>query len=171
MSDESSAEIRDARKDWMTEHRHMYLSSGGAKGHIMDLTAVGAHNFGTHCLVKYTGRKSGKIFITPLCYGDIGGEVVIVASKGGADEHPAWYLNIRESDEVEFQIATQAFRATWREPEGAEREKIWAFMVDSYPFYAQYQAGTERVIPLVVMKPVEEIEVFRESDATGVRQL
>ena len=171
MSDESSAEIRDARKDWMTQHRDMYLQSGGAKGHIMDLTAVGAHNFGTHCLIKYRGRKSGKIFITPLCYGDIGGEVVIVASKGGADEHPAWYLNIRDSEQVEFQIACQAFRASWREPEGAEREKIWNFMVDSYPFYAAYQASTGRTIPLVMMKPIEEIEVFKASDATGIRQL
>ena len=171
MSDETSAEIRDTRKDWMSQHRAMYLRSGGAEGHIMDLTAVGAHNFGTHCLIKYKGRKSGKVFITPLCYGDIGGEVVIVASKGGADEHPAWYLNIRDSDEVEFQIATQAFRASWREPVGAERDKVWSFMVDSYPFYAGYQASTERQIPLVMMKAVEEIPVFSEADATGVRQL
>ncbi len=171
MSDESSAEIRDARKDWMTQHRAMYLRSGGAQGHIMDLTAVGAHSFGTHCLVKYAGRKSGKIFITPLCYGDIGGEVVIVASKGGANEHPDWYLNIREMKAVEFQIATQAFRATWREPEGAEREKVWNFMVDCYPFYANYQASTQRRIPLVMMKPIEEIKVFTETDATGSRQL
>lgn len=171
MSDESSAQIRDARKDWMVQHRDMYLRSGGAQGHIMDLTAVGAHRFGTHCLIRYKGRKSGKTFITPLCYGDIGGEVVIVASKGGADEHPAWYLNIRESDEIAFQIATQAFRATWREPEGAERDKVWAFMVDSYPFYATYQASTQRQIPLVMMKPIEEIPVFTEADATGIRQL
>lgn len=171
MSDDSSAEIRDARKDWMSEHRHMYLSSGGTRGHIMDLTAVGGPNFGTHCLIKYTGRKSGKVFITPLCYGDIGGEVVIVASKGGADQHPAWYLNIRETDEVEFQIGGQAFRASWREPEGAEREKIWNFMVDCYAFYGDYQASTERRIPLVMMKVIEEIPVFKESDATGLRNL
>jgi deazaflavin-dependent oxidoreductase (nitroreductase family) len=171
MSDESSAQIRDTRKDWMTQHREMYLQSGGAKGHIMDLTAVGAHSFGSHCMIKYRGRKSGKVFITPLCYGAIGGEVVIVASKGGADEHPAWYLNIRDTTEVEFQIATQAFRATWREPTGAERDKVWDFMVSCYPFYANYQASTERQIPLVMMKPVAEIDVFKESDATGVRQL
>lgn len=171
MSDESSAEIRDARKDWMTQHRQMYLQSGGTEGHIMDLTPVGGRSLGTHCLIKYRGRKSGKIFITPLCYGIIGGEVVIVASKGGADEHPAWYLNLRESNEVEFQIASQAFRATWREPEGAERKKVWDFMVDCYPFYANYQASTERRIPLVMMKPVDAIRVFQESDATGTRQL
>ncbi len=170
MSDETSAEIRDARKDWVVEHRDMYLSSGGAKGHIMDVTPVGGRSFATHCLVKYVGRKSGKVFITPLCYADIGGEVVICASKGGADHHPAWYLNIREQDEVEFQIATQAFRATWREPEGAEREKVWAFMVDCHPFYAAYAEATDRVIPLVMLKAVEPIDVFRAEDATGLRQ-
>jgi deazaflavin-dependent oxidoreductase (nitroreductase family) len=170
MSDESSAEIRDARKDWVVEHREMYLRSGGAQGHVMDLTAVGGHPFTTHCLIKYRGRRSGKTYITPLCYGDIGGEVVIVASKGGADHHPDWYLNLRESEEIEFQIATQAFRGSWREPEGEEREKVWTFIVDNFPPYATYQASTERVLPVVMMTPAEEIEVFGESDATGVRQ-
>lgn len=170
MSNESSAELRDTRKDWISEHRGMYLQSGGAKGHVMDITAVGGHSFTTHCLIKYTGRKSGKIFITPLIYGDIGGEVVIVASKGGADQHPEWYLNIRDGKEVRFQIATQAFRGTWREPQGTERKKIWDFMVDIFPSYAKYQASTSREIPLVMMKPVEPIEVFKESDATGIRQ-
>lgn len=170
MSDDTSAAIRETRRDWITEHREMYLRSGGAQGHIMDVTAVGGRSFATHCLVKYIGRKSGKVFITPLCYGDIGGEVVICASKGGADEHPAWYLNIAGSSEVEFQIATQAFRATWREPQGAERDKVWAFMVDCFPFYATYQASTSRTLPLVMMKPIEAIAVFKESDATGMRQ-
>lgn len=170
MSDESSAEIKDARKDWVVEHRENYLRSGGAQGHIMDLTAVGGRPFATHCLIKYMGRKSGKTYITPLCYGDIGGEVVIIGSKGGADHHPAWYLNLRESPAVDFQVATQAFRATWREPEGAEREKVWNFMVDNFPFYADYQASTERQLPVIMMKAVEEISVFRESDATGQRQ-
>ena len=112
MTDATSAEITVVRRDWMTEHREMYLRSGGVQGHIMDIAAVGGHGFTTHCMIKYVGRKSGKVFITPLIYGDIGGEVVIVASKGGADQHPAWYVNIRDSDEVEFQIGTQAFRAT-----------------------------------------------------------
>lgn len=171
MSNESSAEIRASRTDWMGQHRGMYLDSGGAQGHIMDITAVGGHAFTTHCLIKYTGRKSGKLFITPLIYGDIGGEVVIVASKGGADHHPAWYLNIRDSREVEFQVATQAFRGSWREPVGEEYSKIWNFMVDVFPSYANYQAGTSRKIPLVMMKAATPIDVFKESDATGVREL
>ena len=169
MSDASSGAIREARRDWVVEHREMYLRSGGTQGHIMDITAVGGHSFATHCLIKYRGRKSGKIFITPLCYADIGGEVVVCGSKGGADHHPAWYLNIKDDPEIEFQVATQAFRATWREPQGAEREKVWAFMQDCFPFYTAYQASTERVLPLVMMKPVAPIPVFKESDATGIR--
>jgi len=171
MSDESSAAIRAVRRDWVTEHREMYLRSDGAEGHIMDLTPVGGRPFATHCMVKYKGRKSGKIFITPLCYADIGGEVVICGSKGGADQHPEWYLNIIASPEIDFQIATQAFRATWREPEGAEREKIWTFFIDCHPFYANYQASTQRILPLVLFRAVEPVPVFKESDATGIRQI
>jgi deazaflavin-dependent oxidoreductase (nitroreductase family) len=164
MTDVSSAAIRETRRDWVTQHRDTYLQSGGAEGHIMDITAVGGYPFATHCLIRYQGRKSGKTFVTALCYGDIGGEVVICASKGGADTHPEWYLNIVASKDIGFQIATQAFRATWREPVGAERTKVWAFMEDSFPFYTKYQASTKRVIPLVMMKAIEPIPVFKESD-------
>jgi deazaflavin-dependent oxidoreductase (nitroreductase family) len=170
MSDESSAAIRDTRKDSISEHRDAYLASGGAEGHILDITAVGGRPFATHCLIKFTGRNSGKLFITPLSYGDIGGEVVICASKGGADHHPDWYLNLIEKPEIEFQIATQAFRGTWREPDGEERKKIWDFMVDCHPFYAKYQKATSREIPLVMMTAGEPIPVFKASDATGLRQ-
>jgi deazaflavin-dependent oxidoreductase (nitroreductase family) len=170
MSDDSSAAISAVRRDWVSEHRAMYLESGGVKGHIMDITAVGGRSFATHCMIRYKGRKSGKTFITPLCYADIGGEVVIVASKGGADHHPEWYLNLRENPEVEFQVATQAFRGSWREPEGAEREKVWAFITECHPFYADYQASTDRIIPLVMMKAIAEIPVFQPGDATGIRQ-
>lgn len=170
MSDNSSAAIRATRHDWVAEHRVMYLRSGGTQGHIMDVRAVGGRVFSTHCLIKYSGRKSGKTFITPLSYGDIGGEVVICASLGGADHHPAWYLNLVGTSEIHFQIATQAYRASWREPEGAERDKVWAFMQDCFPFYTTYQASTRRVLPLVMMKPIESIAVFNESDATGTPQ-
>lgn len=170
MSDESSAAISAVRRDWAMEHRLRYLRSGGAEGHIMDITAVGGRAFATHCLIKYRGRKSGKVFITPLCYAAIGGEVVVCGSKGGADHHPAWYLNLIARPEIEFQVATQAFRGTWREPEGVERPKIWDFFIDCHPFYADYQASTTRVLPLVLLKAAASIPVFNESDATGIRQ-
>ncbi len=171
MSDDSSAAIRDTRKDWSTEHREMYLKSGGAEGHIMDITAVGGPRLGTHLLLKYTGRKSGKVFITPLCYGVVGGEVVIVASKGGADQHPEWYLNLIAAGEVDFQIATQAFHAILRVPDGTEHDKVWAHMAEFYPFYTNYQAATARRIPLVLLKAIDIVPVFTESEATGMRQL
>jgi deazaflavin-dependent oxidoreductase (nitroreductase family) len=170
MSDESSAAISGTRRDWVSEHREKYLRSGGVEGHIEDITAVGGRRLGTHCLLKSVGRKSGKVFITPLCYGAIGGEIAVVGSKGGADHHPGWYHNLHEMETIDVQIATQAFRCAWREPEGAERQKIWDFMVDGYPFYADYQASTEREIPIVLFTPGEDIPVFREEDATGVRQ-
>ncbi|MFP5305886.1 MAG: nitroreductase/quinone reductase family protein [Gammaproteobacteria bacterium] len=160
MSDETSAEIAKARRDWKTEHLEMYLGSGGSRGHIVDVSDIGGRRFTTTLLLRYSGRKSGRTIITPLIYGDIGGEVVIVASKGGADHHPAWYLNLRESKALDFQIATQAFRATWREPQGAEREHVWAFMVGLFPPYARYQASTTRQIPLVMLSPTESIEPF-----------
>jgi deazaflavin-dependent oxidoreductase (nitroreductase family) len=148
----------------MADHRDTYLISGGTEGHIMDISEVGGRAFTTHCLIRVKGRKSGRTFISPLIYGDIGGEVVIVASKGGADEHPDWYLNLRADPHVDFQIATQAFRATWREPEDVERHSIWNFMVEIYPPYLAYQTSTERRIPVVMMSPVETIDLFQESD-------
>ena len=169
MSDAESQAIREARGDWVSEHREKYLKSGGVEGHIEDLTAVNGHDFGTHLLLKYVGRKSGKVFITPLCYADIGGEVIICASKGGADTHPAWYLNLIARPETEFQIATQAFRGTWRDTEGAEREKLLAFMTECFPFYGDYQGWTERLLPVVALKAREAIPVFKFEDAQGWR--
>ena len=170
MSDESAAAISATRKDWVGEHREKYLASGGVEGHIEDLTVVGGHAIGTNLLLKYVGRKSGKTFISPLCYSVFGPEVMIIGSKGGADQHPDWYLNVKAMDEVAIQIGTQAFRATWREAEGAERQAAWDVMVRNFPFYAKYQASTERVIPVLLLKPVEAVPVFRESDATGWRK-
>ncbi len=164
MSDESSAEIFESAADFIASHLKAYLQSGGAEGHIMDTTHAGGLPFGTHCLIRYKGRKSGKTYAVPLCYGDIGGEVAIIGSKGGADHHPEWYLNLVESPDVDFQIATQAYRATWREADGAEREKVYNFMVEGFPFFDNYRKATDRKIPVILMKAVEEIPVFSESD-------
>lgn len=162
MSNASSAEIAKARRSWKDDHLGMYLRSGGAEGHIVDVSDIGGHPFTTTLLLKVVGCKSGVTRINPLIYGDMGGEVVIVASKGGADHHPAWYHNIKGSREVSFQVATQAFRGHWREPEGAERAKVWEFMVGVFPPYKSYQASTGREIPLVMLRAEEPIEVFRQ---------
>lgn len=159
-----TTEIERARRDWMAEHLRSYLASDGAEGHVVDLRVIGGHQFTTTLLLRTVGRKTGQMRIAPLIYGDIGGEVVIVASKGGADVHPSWYLNIKDSDEVAFQVATQAFRGTWREPAGSERATIWAFMEKIYPPYEEYQKATKRTIPLVMLAPRESVEVFRSEE-------
>jgi deazaflavin-dependent oxidoreductase (nitroreductase family) len=149
---------------WAKEHTMLYLLSGGTQGHIMDITGAGGYPFGTHCLIRYKGRKSGRTMISALCYGAIGGEVVICASKGGAPENPKWYLNILSSQTIDVQIATQAYRATWREPQGVERDKVWAYMVDCFPFYAGYQTRTTRIIPLVMLRIGGALPVFSKDD-------
>ena len=73
----------------------------------MDLSAVGGRALTTHCLIKCVGRKSAQVHVTPLIYGNVGGEIVIVASKGVADTHPGWYLNVLASNTIGVQIATQ----------------------------------------------------------------
>jgi deazaflavin-dependent oxidoreductase (nitroreductase family) len=126
----------------------------------MDLSALGGYKFTTHCLIRHKGRKTGKTMINPLVYGDIGGELVIVASKGGDPVNPGWYYNITASETIDVQIATAAFRAKWREAEGDERKRLWEFMVQILPAYAIYQQVAERRIPVIVLTLHEEIPVF-----------
>jgi hypothetical protein len=97
--------------------------------------------------------------------------VVICGSKGGADHHPAWYLNIQGSEQRRLPGRHPGLsRRLARAPKGAEREKVWAFVQDCFPFYTSYQRSTERLLPLVMMKIAEPIAIFKESDATGTRQ-
>jgi deazaflavin-dependent oxidoreductase (nitroreductase family) len=163
MSDDkiTMTEVERATLEFVTRHRDSYISSGGREGHILDYRHLGGHRFTTCLLLETIGRKSGERRITPLIYGDTGGEVVIVASKGGADVHPAWYVNLKAMDEVTFQIGGQAFRASWREPKGEERARIWAFMADLYPPYRDYQAATKREIPIVCLVPGDAVDVFK----------
>jgi deazaflavin-dependent oxidoreductase (nitroreductase family) len=160
MSDADAAAIRSARGDWAQEHTQTYLNSGGTQGHILDLSSVGGHSVTTHCLIRCVGRKSGNVHVKALIYGNVGGEIVIVASKGGADTNPEWYLNIAASETIDVQIATQAFEATWREPEYEERHQVWSYMTHLFPPYLGYQTSTTRHIPVVMLKTVRPIEVF-----------
>jgi deazaflavin-dependent oxidoreductase (nitroreductase family) len=164
MSDADAASIRAARDDWAQEHLKTYLRTGGAQGHILDLTSVGGHTVTTHCLIKVVGRNSGRVYVKPLIYGNVGGEIVIVGSKGGADTDPEWYLNIRDSETVGVQIATEAFEATWREPAAEERHQVWSYMTHLFPPYLGYQSSTARHIPVVMLKPVRPTDVFTQRD-------
>jgi deazaflavin-dependent oxidoreductase (nitroreductase family) len=163
MSDErvTMTEAEGSRLDFISEHLNGYLSSGGAWGHIIDFSVIGGLPFTTTLLLETFGRKSGERRIAPLIYGAFGGEVVVIASKGGADVHPAWFFNMQPGQEVTFQIATQAFRASWRVAEGAEREKLWDFMAGLFPPYLDYEKATDRLIPVVVLRPGEVTELMK----------
>jgi deazaflavin-dependent oxidoreductase (nitroreductase family) len=143
------------------QHTVEYLRSGGTRGHIWDFTVVGGYPY-TPCLLLETfGAKSGERRLAPLIYGAIDGAFVIVASKGGAPHHPGWYHNIKAHDEITIQIAAQAFACSWHEPGGEERRRVWEFMAEVYPPYRDYQAGTDRTIPLVMFKVLREVEPLK----------
>jgi deazaflavin-dependent oxidoreductase (nitroreductase family) len=139
-------------------HRALYVGSGGAKGHIVDTRPVGTPRFSPCLVLRTHGRKSGDLYQTPLTYGLFGDEWVVVASKGGSPDHPAWYLNLAASPECEIQIATQRFRCSWREAEGEERARVWDYMCGLYaPFTDYARKMTSRVIPVIMLRILEEI--------------
>lgn len=143
--------------DWTKKHLEIYLKTDGANGHLADFTASGGPA-ATPCLIlEATGRVSGQAQLVPLIYGRDGKGYVIVASKGGAPVHPAWYLNINANPAVKFQVAAQKFAGTARVAAGAERARLFAMMAVIYPPYIDYQKKTEREIPVVVLEP--EIEI------------
>jgi deazaflavin-dependent oxidoreductase (nitroreductase family) len=154
-------EVERATLDFVEGHRKTYLESGGRLGHVLDYRHLGGHRFTTCLLIETHGRKSGERRVSPLIYGDTGGEVAIIASKGGADVHPAWFWNIKAMDKVVIQIGGQAFACTWREAEGPERARLWEFMEGIYPPYRDYQAGTSRTIPIIVFTLGEEVDPLK----------
>jgi deazaflavin-dependent oxidoreductase (nitroreductase family) len=91
--------------------------------------------------------------ILPLIYGKTEGGYAIVASKGGAPSHPAWFLNLTAHPDVEVQVEAKRFRARARTASGGERSALWDKMVKIYPPYTAYQKRTDREIPIVVLEP------------------
>jgi deazaflavin-dependent oxidoreductase (nitroreductase family) len=128
------------------EHVRVYRETDGERGHDWK---------GTQCLLlTTTGRKSGESRTHPLIYAPDDGRYVIVASKGGAPQHPAWYLNLRHEPEVEVQVRGDVFTARARDAEGEERERLWETMLGEWPDYAEYQKKTDRQIPVVVLERI-----------------
>lgn len=144
--------MRDLPK-WIADHLQRYLDTDGADGHMWDSAPVGGPGPIPTLLLTTTGRRSGKPIVMPLIYGEAGGNYVVVASKGGAPTHPGWYLNLSAHSNVEVQILSKRFRATARTAGGAERAELWQQMATIYPPYNDYQAKTDREIPVVVLEP------------------
>ncbi len=128
------------------EHVAKYQETDGEIGHDWN---------GTQALIlTTTGRKTGEKREKALIYGVAGDSPVIVASKGGAPTHPAWYLNLRDNPEVEVQVRGDRFPARARTAIGEERDELWAEMLKHWPKYDEYQTKTDREIPVVVLERI-----------------
>jgi proline iminopeptidase len=140
---------------WIADHLQRYLATDGADGHLWDASGPGGHKDTPTLLLTTIGRRSGKALMLPLIYGrsDDGGYVV-VASKGGAPEHPAWFLNLEANPDVNVQVLAKKFRAKARVTAGDERAALWKQLVGVYPPYTEYQQNTQRQIPVVVLDEV-----------------
>jgi deazaflavin-dependent oxidoreductase (nitroreductase family) len=150
----ADAKVPAGMPDWIQKHVRQYLESGGKEGHMWDSSVVGGPGPLPTLLLTTTGRKSGTKQLVPLIYGKTEGGVVVIASKGGAPEHPGWYRNLTANPGVEVQVGTETFRAKASTVEGSERAKLWDQMVAIYAPYTAYQKKTERKIPVVVLKRV-----------------
>jgi deazaflavin-dependent oxidoreductase (nitroreductase family) len=108
----------------------------------------------TTLLLTTTGRRSGQSRTTPLIYGRDGERYVVVASRGGAPTHPAWYDNLVAQPAVQVQVMADRFTARARTATPAERPALWKTMAAIWPPYDDYQARTTREIPVVVLERV-----------------
>ena len=141
-----ATEPQSARQlpDWIVDHMKKYVETNGKEGHIWNGVPT--------LLLTTTGRRSGKSLMLPLIYGKDGDRYLIVASKGGAPEHPAWYVNLRAQPNVKVQVGSDKFAAKARTATKAERPALWKLMTKIWPSYDDYQAKTTREIPLVVLE-------------------
>lgn len=104
-------------------------------------------------LLTTQGSKSGLWRRTVLIYGEHAGAYLLVASQGGAPEHPSWYVNLVNNPEVQLRVNERTFRAIARTATAEEKPALWDAMVAIWPAYADYQKKTDRDIPLVIVEP------------------
>jgi len=137
-----SKEPLDSAMDWVAEHTRKYVETGGEDGYMW-------RGFPTVVLTT-TGRKSGDLRRNALIYGKDGDDFILIASYGGRPTHPLWYLNLVADPSVTIQERADVVNGVAETvPEGEERDRLWDKMVSIFPPYAEYQAKTERRIPVV----------------------
>ncbi|WP_103342995.1 nitroreductase family deazaflavin-dependent oxidoreductase [Amycolatopsis sp. CA-126428] len=135
----------DSPWDWVAEQTRTYIGSGGTVGHESN---------GVHTLIlATTGRRTGLPRRTCLIYGTSGADFVVVASKAGADDDPAWFKNLLAEPSVGVQAGTRRCTARARVATPAERADLWPRMAAIFPLYDEYARKTEREIPVVLLTP------------------
>ncbi|KSU55762.1 nitroreductase family deazaflavin-dependent oxidoreductase [Gordonia sp. JH63] len=140
-----SAKAELSPEGWVREQTEKILEQGTTDGvTVMDRPIV---------LFTTTGAKSGKKRYVPLMRVEENGKYLMVASKGGAPEHPAWYHNVKANPQVTAQDGTEVKELTARElSDGEERDHWWELAVAAFPPYAEYQTKTDRQIPVFVLE-------------------
>ncbi len=126
-------------------HTRLYRVSRGLLGH----RAAGLASL----LLTTTGRRSGAPRTVALTYVPDGEDYVVVASNGGADRHPAWWLNLREAPRATIQVGRDVVPIVAHAADPHERARLWPKLTAANPFYARYELITERPIPVVVLRP------------------
>ena len=139
---------------WIKDHVTRYLATNGEDGYLWDATLGGGKGLVPTLLLTTVGRKSGRSLQLPLIFGCSGPDYVVVASKGGAPAHPAWYLNLEAHPKVQVQVKADQFTAQAHTANAQERAALWPKMVEIYGPYADYQKKTDRQIPVVVLQRV-----------------
>lgn len=127
------------------EHVERYRATDGAEGYEWQ-------NGTTILLLGTKGRKSGREYTHPLIFREHDGAYLVVASKGGAPEPPAWYVNLQADPEVTVQIKGEVFAARARTATAEEKPQLWREMTEAWPAYDEYQQKTSREIPVVVLE-------------------
>ena len=135
---------------WVAEQVELYEGSGGTDGLTLRDTGLPV------IIVTNRGRKTGAIRKTPLMRVVDGESYILVASQGGAPQHPLWYHNLKADPNVEIRDRTEVYAMRVQEViDPDERQRLWAIAVEAYPPYQEYQERTDRVIPLFVANPRE----------------
>ncbi len=132
--------------DWVREQVERYEASGGTEATTLMDTGMPV------VIVTNRGVRTGKLRKTPVMRVEHEGAYAMVASKGGAPEHPAWYHNVKAHPEVELQDGADRWDMRARELSGDERAAWWERAVAAYPPYAEYQERTDRLIPVFVLE-------------------
>ncbi len=127
------------------EHVRRYRETGGKVGHAW-------RNGSSVLLLTTKGRSSGEERTVPLIYAQDGPRYVVVASKGGAPDHPGWYKNLAKNPDVEIQVKDEVFPGRARTASGEERARLWRKANEVWPPYDDYAKKTPREIPVVVLE-------------------
>lgn len=126
------------------EHVRVYRETGGERGYRWRGTTI--------LLLTTTGHRSGQERTTPLIHRTDGDRWVIVASKGGAPEHPGWYKNLAANPEATIEVKDKRIPVRASTAQGEERERLWKLMTEDWPAYDDYAGKTDREIPVVVLE-------------------